>query len=84
MPEPGDERVSKPQVIQVSDPGHISVGPSQDAGGRLDRLHDRKLPGTFVSPFDRLNPVSPGSNVEAAGLTEVVPGGEVAIRWTSS
>ena len=69
--EPGGQRVGEPQLGSVAHPGHISVGPNQHGGGSSDRPECRKLPRTHVFGVDRLNPIRPGSDVEAAGLTEV-------------
>jgi hypothetical protein len=58
-------------VGSVSDPGDVSVGPSQYGSGRGDRATCRKLPRTNVFGVDQLDPVRPWSDVEAAGLAEV-------------
>ena len=75
----------------VSYPGHISVGPDQHGRRGGDRPERRKLPRTVVGGVEQLNSIRPGSDVEAAGLTEVEedrpglffppgPGGAHAVR----
>jgi hypothetical protein len=69
--EPPAQRVSEPQLGQVSHPGHIPVGPNQHGSGSWDRPEYRKLPRTNVCGVDQLNPICPWSDVQAAGLTKV-------------
>src|SRR6266550_1694500 len=69
--EPSGQRVSEPQLGQVSHPRHISVRPNQYGGRGTDRAEYRKLPRTIVFGADQLNAIGPWCDVEAAGLTEV-------------
>ncbi len=69
--EPGGERVGKPQIRAVSHPGDIAVGPNQHRRGRRDRAKYRKLPHPTIFSVDHLNPIRPGSDVEATRLAEV-------------
>src|SRR3979411_2422326 len=55
----------------VSDPCNVSVGPDQDGGGSGDHAEHGKLPLPDIFRIDQLDPVSPRSDVEAAGLTEL-------------
>ena len=70
-PEPGGERVNKPDLSLIPYPSHISIGPDQHGRGCGDRTHHRKIPFTNIFRLNRLNPIGPRSDVEAAGLTEV-------------
>ena len=69
--EPSCQRVGEPPLGRVSYPGHISVRPNQHRCGGDDLAEYRKLPRTGVLGIDQLNAISPGIDVEAAGLTEV-------------
>jgi hypothetical protein len=69
--EPGGQRFGESEVGSVSDPGDVSVGPDQYGSGSGDRAKDWKLPGADIFSIDRLDPVSPWGDVEAAGLTKV-------------
>src|SRR6185312_14223569 len=69
--EPSGQRFSESQLSQVPHPRHIPVGPNQHGGGSSNRPESRKLPRTNVFSVDQLNPICPGSDVEATGLTEV-------------
>src|SRR5438105_11920441 len=69
--EPGGQRFRESELGSVSDPGNVSVGPDQHGSGSGDRAKYRKLPRTDIFSIDQLDPVSPWSDVKAAGLTEV-------------
>src|SRR3982074_48764 len=69
--EPGGQRFRESELGGVSDPGNVSVGPDQHGSGSGDRAKYRKLPRADIFSIDQLDPVSPWSDVNAAGLTEV-------------
>src|SRR3954469_7457256 len=69
--EPGGQRFRKPQVGALSHPSNVSVGTDHHGSGSGDRAKYRKLPHADRFSVYQLDPVSPWSDVEAAGLTEV-------------
>ena len=70
-PEPGGQCVGDSRIGSISHPGDVAVWADQHGGGGADRAEHRQLPLPVVARVDQLDPVSPSSDVEVAGLTEV-------------
>src|SRR4051794_31500566 len=70
-PKPGGQRIRKPIVGAVSYPRDVAVWADQHGGGGADDAEHRELALALVARVDHLDPVSPWSDVQARGLTEV-------------
>src|SRR5215212_6447246 len=71
LSEPSCQRVAQSGVSAVPYPGDVAIGSDQYGSGGGDVAQDWKLPIIGICGIDHLNPIGPGRDVEANGLSEV-------------